>query len=92
MTNPRVVLLDEVSLGLAPQAVDAVYASLVRLPAGATVILVEQDLGRGLAFADRVVCLLEGRAVLDAPAAAVTREQVTEAYFGLGGTPRSRPR
>jgi len=85
MTNPRVLLLDEVSLGLAPQAVDAVYASLVRLPAGATVILVEQDLGRGLAFADRVVCLLEGRAVLDAPAAALTREQVTEAYFGLGG-------
>ena len=62
------------------------YASLARLPAGATVILVEQDLGRGLAFADRVICLLEGRAVLDAPAAALTREQVTEAYFGLGGS------
>jgi branched-chain amino acid transport system ATP-binding protein len=85
MTNPRLLLLDEISLGLAPQAVDAVYRSLARLPAGATVILVEQDLGRGLAFADRVICLLEGRAVLDAPAAAVTRERVTEAYFGLGG-------
>jgi branched-chain amino acid transport system ATP-binding protein len=85
MTNPRLVLLDEVSLGLAPRAVDAVYESLTHLAAGTTVILVEQDLARGLAFADRVVCLLEGRIVLDAPAAGLTREQVTEAYFGLGG-------
>ena len=98
MTNPRLLLLDEVSLGLAPLAVDAVYASLARLIAtGATVILVEQDLGRGLAIADRVVCLLEGRVVLDGAAAGLTREQVTEAYFGLAGArrpgepPRSAP-
>ncbi len=82
MTNPRLLLLDEVSLGLAPRAVDAVYESLAHL-AGATVILVEQDLGRGLAIADRVVCLLEGRIVLEGAAAALSREQVTEAYFGL---------
>src|SRR5262249_28464570 len=56
MTNPRLLLLDEVSLGLAPRAVDAVYASLAQLIAArATVIIVEQDLGRGLAIADRVV-------------------------------------
>ncbi|KAA9158274.1 ABC transporter ATP-binding protein [Amycolatopsis acidicola] len=86
MTNPRLLLLDEVSLGLAPLAVDAVYECLATLLAeGATVVLVEQDLTRALQVADRVVCLLEGRVVLDAPAADVSREQVTEAYFGLPG-------
>jgi len=86
MTNPRLLLLDEVSLGLAPLAVDAVYASLAKLIAtGTTAILVEQDLGRAMRIADRVVCLLEGRIVLEGPAAALTREQVTEAYFGLAG-------
>jgi branched-chain amino acid transport system ATP-binding protein len=84
MTNPRLLLLDEVSLGLAPLAVDAVYESLTRLIAtGTTVILVEQDLGRAMRIADRVVCLLEGRIVLDGPAGELTRERVTEAYFGL---------
>ena len=85
MTNPRLLLLDEVSLGLAPQAVDAVYESLTGLIAsGATVVLVEQDLARGMRIADRVICLLEGRIVLEGPAAELTRERVTAAYFGLG--------
>lgn len=84
MTNPRLLLLDEVSLGLAPVAVDAVYDSLTRLIAtGTTIVLVEQDLGRAMRVADRVICLLEGRVVLDGAAAALTREQVTAAYFGL---------
>jgi branched-chain amino acid transport system ATP-binding protein len=91
MTNPRLLLLDEVSLGLAPVAVDAVYASLTQLIAtGTTVILVEQDLARGLGIADRVVCLLEGRIALEGAAAQLSREQVTEAYFGLAG--KARPR
>jgi branched-chain amino acid transport system ATP-binding protein len=85
ITNPRLLLLDEVSLGLAPVAVDTVYASLTRLLAtGTTVVLVEQDLGRAMRIADRVVCLLEGQIVLEGPAAGLTRERVTEAYFGLG--------
>jgi branched-chain amino acid transport system ATP-binding protein len=84
MTNPRLLLLDEVSLGLSPLAVDTVYASLTQLIAtGTTIILVEQDLGRGLAIADRVVCLLEGQIALEGPARALTRDQVTAAYFGL---------
>jgi branched-chain amino acid transport system ATP-binding protein len=83
MTHPRVLLLDEVSLGLAPLAVERVYDSLAQLAAGATVVLVEQDLGRAMRFADRVACMLEGRIVLEGAAAALTREQVTEAYFGL---------
>jgi branched-chain amino acid transport system ATP-binding protein len=84
MTNPRLLLVDEVSLGLAPVAVDTVYESLSALIAGgATLVLVEQDLARALSVAGRVVCLLEGRAVLEAATGDVTREQVTEAYFGL---------
>jgi len=84
MTNPKLLLLDEVSLGLAPIAVDAVYRSLETLIAGgATIVLVEQDISRALAVATRVACMLEGRIVLEGPAQEMTRERVTEAYFGL---------
>ena len=84
MTNPRLLLMDEVSLGLSPQAVETVYECLRRLILdGATVVLVEQDLARALSVARHVVCMLEGRVVLRADTAEVTREQVTEAYFGL---------
>ena len=87
MTNPRLLLLDEVSLGLAPIAVEAVYSSLEGvISGGATVVLVEQDLGRALAVADRVICLLEGRIVLEGRAAELSREQVVQAYFGLHRT------
>jgi branched-chain amino acid transport system ATP-binding protein len=84
MTNPRLLLLDEVSLGLAPVAVDAVYRSLQTLiDEGATIVLVEQDLARALRVAGRIACLLEGRVVLEGAPAELTRERVTEAYFGL---------
>jgi branched-chain amino acid transport system ATP-binding protein len=84
MTNPRVLLLDEVSLGLAPVAVDGVYRSLQSLiEGGATILLVEQDLNRALSVANRVACMLEGRIVLEGPAAEMTRERVVDAYFGL---------
>ncbi len=84
MTNPRVLLIDELSLGLAPIAVDAVYQSVSSLlRGGATVVLVEQDLERAMSVSDRLMCVLEGSVVLDAPTAAVTREQITAAYFGV---------
>jgi branched-chain amino acid transport system ATP-binding protein len=85
MTNPRLLLLDEVSLGLAPIAVEAVYRSLATLvAAGTTMIVVEQDLARATAVAGRVVCMLEGRLVLEG-GSELTREQITQAYFGLRG-------
>jgi len=85
MMNPRLLLLDEVSLGLAPIAVEAVYRSLETLvAAGTTMIVVEQDLARATAVASRVVCMLEGRLVLEG-GSELTREQITEAYFGLRG-------
>jgi len=84
VANPRVLLLDEVSLGLAPVAVERVYECLETLIAGgATIVLVEQDLARALRVATRVACMLEGSVVLEGAAADMTREQVTEAYFGL---------
>jgi branched-chain amino acid transport system ATP-binding protein len=84
MTNPKLLLLDEVSLGLAPIAVEAVYRSInMLIQGGATIILVEQDISRALGVATRVSCMLEGRIILEGPAKDMTREQVTEAYFGL---------
>ncbi|NBB47024.1 ATP-binding cassette domain-containing protein [Rhizobium sp. CRIBSB] len=85
MSNPDILLLDEVSLGLSPLIVDRVYASLDALiKSGTTIILVEQNLERAMAVAGRVACMLEGRIVLEGPSASLTREQVTDAYFGLG--------
>jgi branched-chain amino acid transport system ATP-binding protein len=87
MTNPRLLLLDEASLGLAPAVVDGVYRSLRTLiEGGATIVLVEQDLTRALSVATRVVCLLEGQIVVDGPAKEMTRERIVEAYFGLRRT------
>ncbi|HUZ86717.1 MAG TPA: ABC transporter ATP-binding protein [Candidatus Baltobacterales bacterium] len=93
MSNPRILLLDEVSLGLAPVVVGAVYRSLAEvIGGGSTVLLVEQDLTRALRVAGRVVCLLEGRVVLQGDAASLDRDRVVDAYFGLrrpavGGAP-----
>lgn len=84
MSNPRVLLLDEVSLGLAPVAVDTVYRSLQTLIEGrSTIVLVEQDLARALKVAGRVICMLEGEIVLQGSSAELTTEEITEAYFGL---------
>ena len=85
MTNPVLLLLDEVSLGLSPLVVDRVYDSLETLKGGETaMIFVEQDLDRAFAFATRIICMLEGRIVLEGSPDSLTREDVTKAYFGLG--------
>jgi branched-chain amino acid transport system ATP-binding protein len=84
MSNPDILLLDEVSLGLSPLVVDRVYAQLQSLlTSGTTIVLVEQDLGRAMSVASRVICMLEGRIVLDKPAASASRDEITQAYFGL---------
>jgi len=84
MTNPEVILLDEVSLGLAPLVVERVYAQLEGLKAsGVAIVLVEQDLKRAMAMAGRTICMLEGAIAIDGPTSSLTREDVTKAYFGL---------
>jgi branched-chain amino acid transport system ATP-binding protein len=83
MTNPRILLLDEVSLGLSPSAVKGVYESLQSLmESDTTIILVEQDLQRTFSVADRIVCMLEGKIVAVGRTDEMTREQVMDYYFG----------
>jgi len=84
MTNPRLLLLDEISLGLAPLAIDNLYRSLTALfSSGTALVIVEQNLNRALGVATKVCCMLEGRIVLERDAELATRQQITEAYFGL---------
>ena len=84
MSNPELLLLDEVSLGLSPLVVDRVYDSLQGLiSSGTTIILVEQDLNRALSVSDKVICMLEGRVALEGPSKGISRDEVTNAYFGL---------
>jgi len=84
MANPRLLLLDEVSLGLAPIVVRQVYEAVPVIKAqGTTVLIVEQDVNQALAVADRFYCLLEGRIALTGVPGEVPKEQITEAYFGM---------
>ena len=83
VANPRMLLLDELSLGLAPVIIQRIYATLPRvLESGVTVLLVEQDVSQALRVATHLQCLLEGRTKLEGTPAEVTREQVEAAYFG----------
>jgi branched-chain amino acid transport system ATP-binding protein len=85
VANPRVLLLDELSLGLAPVIVQRIYGMLPQILAtGLTVLLVEQDVSQALQVASRVHCLLEGRTTLEGPPGDLTPERVEAAYFGLG--------
>jgi branched-chain amino acid transport system ATP-binding protein len=83
MANPRVLLCDEVSLGLAPVVIRNIYAALPRIKAsGASVILVEQDIVQALQVANRVYCFQEGRMSLEGRPAELSRDQIHTAYFG----------
>lgn len=83
MSNPRVLLCDEISLGLAPIVVRDIYAAFPRiLAAGASIVIVEQDIGQALKAADRLYCLMEGRVSLTGTPSSVTREAIHAAYFG----------
>lgn len=83
MSNPRVLLCDEISLGLAPVIIKDIYAALPRIKeAGASVIIVEQDIGQAMKVADRVYCMMEGRVTLSGKPDELSREAIHEAYFG----------
>lgn len=83
MSNPDLLLCDEISLGLAPVVIRDIYAALPAIrDTGAAVVIVEQDIARALSVASRVYCMMEGRITLAAPAQEVTREAIHAAYFG----------
>ncbi|MBR7834803.1 ATP-binding cassette domain-containing protein [Actinospica durhamensis] len=84
LANPRVLLLDELSLGLAPAVVATVYRTLPQVVAqGTGVLLVEQDVSLALRRADEVHCLLEGRVELSGSPADLSARQIETAYFGI---------
>jgi branched-chain amino acid transport system ATP-binding protein len=86
MANARLLLFDEVSLGLAPAIVSQLYAAVHTIRStGTTMVLVEQDITRALAHADRVYCMLGGRVSLSGTPGELSRDRITEAYFGIGG-------
>jgi len=84
MSNPDVILLDELSLGLAPIVIKDIYALLPRiLGSGLSAILVEQDVTRALATSNHFLCLQEGHISLEGAPGAFTKDQISAAYFGL---------
>lgn len=84
VANPRLLLLDEPSLGLAPLVLRQIYDALPELvEAGLGVLLVEQDVRQAMRVAGRLQCLLEGRQTLEGIPAALSVEQIEAAYFGL---------
>ncbi len=84
MSNPRLLLCDEISLGLAPIVVRDIYARLPAIAAeGLSLIVVEQDIVQALKAAGQVYCLQEGRIALQGKAAELTREAISAAYFGV---------
>jgi branched-chain amino acid transport system ATP-binding protein len=84
MSNPRLLLCDEISLGLAPIVVRDIYAQLPAIVAeGLSLIVVEQDIAQALKAARQVYCLQEGRIALQGEAAELTREGISAAYFGV---------
>lgn len=83
MSNPRVLLCDEISLGLAPVVIRDIYAAFPRIQAsGASIVVVEQDIGQALKVASHVTCMMEGRVTLSGPPDALSREAIHDAYFG----------
>jgi branched-chain amino acid transport system ATP-binding protein len=84
MANPKLLLCDEISLGLAPIVVRDIYARLPAIAAeGLSLVIVEQDIVQALHAADHVYCLQEGRVALAGAADTLTREAITAAYFGV---------
>jgi len=84
MSNPDLLLCDELSLGLAPIVIREIYDALPAICAeGLTVVVVEQDVSMAMRVAQRVYCFQEGRVALAGRSAELTRAQVSEAYFGV---------
>lgn len=83
ISNPKILLCDEISLGLAPVVIRDIYQSLPKIKsAGAALVIVEQDIGQALKAADRFYCMIEGRVTLSGRPGEVSRHEIHAAYFG----------
>ena len=86
LSNPRVLLCDEISLGLAPIVIKDIYAAVPKIRAeGTAMVVVEQDINQALAVADRLYCFQEGRVSLQGAPDGLKREAIKAAYFGIDG-------
>ena len=84
MSNPELLLCDEISLGLAPVVIRDIYAAFPRIrESGAAIVIVEQDIGQALRVAERVYCMMEGRVTLSGRPGELSREAIHAAYFGV---------
>jgi branched-chain amino acid transport system ATP-binding protein len=84
MSNPEVLLCDELSLGLAPVVIREIYAAFPHIrECGTSIILVEQDIGQALKVADRVYCMMEGHFTLSGRPTDLSRDAIHNAYFGV---------
>ncbi|MEM8632229.1 MAG: ABC transporter ATP-binding protein [Pseudomonadota bacterium] len=84
MANPDLILFDEISLGLAPVIIKTIYDALPGIIGGGmTALVVEQDISKALSVSSRVFCLQEGRVSLEGATNAVSRDEITAAYFGV---------
>tara|TARA_B100000212_G_scaffold146374_2_gene109979 strand:+ start:944 stop:1648 length:705 start_codon:yes stop_codon:yes gene_type:complete len=84
MSNPDVILFDEISLGLAPIIIKSIYQNLPKvIQKGMSAIIVEQDISKALEISDRVYCLQEGRIALFGDSKKLTRQEISKAYFGV---------
>ena len=84
MSNPDLILFDEISLGLAPIIIKDIYAALPDIVScGMSAVIVEQDISKALSVSSRVYCLQEGRVSLEGASATVSRQDISRAYFGI---------
>jgi branched-chain amino acid transport system ATP-binding protein len=84
MANPKLLICDEISLGLAPIVVKDIYAALPNITSGdLTAIIVEQDVGLAQRVSNRLYCFQEGKVTLSGKSSEVTRDQISKAYFGI---------
>lgn len=84
MANPDLILFDEISLGLAPIIIRDIYEALPGIIGeGMTAVIVEQDIAKALSVSSRVYCLQEGRVSLEGASGAVSRKDISRAYFGI---------
>ena len=84
LMNPSLLLCDEISLGLAPVIINQLYETLLSIKQrGIGIVIVEQDVGRSLAVADRFYCFLEGAVSLPGRPAETDRQTVMQHYFGV---------
>ena len=85
MSNPKIILFDELSLGLAPVVVKDIYATIKKINEidNTTIVLIEQDTRRAIATTDYSYIMLKGKVLLEGDATDLSDDDIKKAYFGI---------